>query len=730
MSTMSSTDSPDEAQRILAEIFGYHVFRGKQQEIIDHITQGGDALVLMPTGGGKSLCYQIPALLRPGVGVVVSPLIALMQDQVNALLQLGVRAAALHSGLSNEQIWQVAEQLRAGRLDLLYVAPERLLTPKFMHFLDSAQIALFAIDEAHCVSQWGHDFRPEYVQLSVLQKRYPKVPRIALTATADGPTQREIIQRLCLEQANHYRSGFDRPNICYRIVEKQKAPRQQLKLFLEREHPKDAGIIYCLSRKAVEQTAVWFQEQGKIALPYHAGLSAEVRNRNQARFLREESVIMVATIAFGMGIDKPDVRFVAHLNLPKSVESYYQETGRAGRDGLPANAWLAYGLEDVVMLRKIITKSEAEEQHIQLELRKLDALVGFCESTRCRRQTLLAYFDDSLAQPCGNCDNCLDPPQTWDATQAAQKALSCIYRTGQKFGVNHLLEVLRGANTQKIRKFGHDKLSTYGIGQDLDENTWRSVFRQLVAHQLAMVDIEGHGGLYLSEQARALLRGEQRLMLRVLPKQENTKTTAKNRKNYVFEGPALALWEALCQLRRQLAEQQQVPPYVIFHDTTLIDMVNRCPATLSEMGQVSGVGQHKLARYGAAFLALTTAHLAKYGPSLPAYSEATTVNELSDTIQQTLTLLRQGMRLPDIARHRDLKLGTIYHHLSQALEKNLLELDEITDIDEALIARIEDAFFSLPKEQQSSLRPLYDALDGQIDYSILRCVSSYFGWIP
>ncbi|HZV37360.1 MAG TPA: DNA helicase RecQ, partial [Pseudoxanthomonas sp.] len=495
-----STHDLPPAQRLLRDVFGYDAFRGPQQGVVEHVAAGHDALVLMPTGGGKSLCYQVPALLREGTGIVVSPLIALMQDQVEALRLFGVRAAFLNSTLDADTARQVEDALLAGELDLLYVAPERLLTPRFLSLLDRSRIALFAIDEAHCVSQWGHDFRPEYRQLTVLHERWPQVPRIALTATADPPTQREIAERLQLEQARRFVSSFDRPNIRYTVVQKENS-RRQLRDFVE-GHRGEAGIVYCLSRRKVEETAEFLREQGHAALPYHAGLPAEVRAENQRRFLREEGIVMVATIAFGMGIDKPDVRFVAHMDLPKSLEGYYQETGRAGRDGEAAEAWLCYGLGDVTLLKQMIERGEASEERKRLERVKLDQLLAYCESTECRRRVLLAGFGETYPRDCGNCDNCLEPAETWNATLAAQKALSCIYRSGQRFGAAHLIDILRGGETEKVRQFGHERLSTYGIGADLDASAWRSVFRQLVAAGLVAVDAEGYGALRLTEASR------------------------------------------------------------------------------------------------------------------------------------------------------------------------------------------------------------------------------------
>ncbi len=594
--------SDSSALSLLQTIFGYDRFRGRQAEIVEHVAQGGDALVLMPTGGGKSLCYQIPALMRPGCAVVVSPLIALMQDQVEGLHQLGVEAAFLNSTLDNNAAREVEQRYLRGELKLLYVAPERLLTPRFLALLEHTPAALFAIDEAHCVSQWGHDFRPEYIGLSLLHERYPAVPRIALTATADAATRREIVQRLALEDAAQFVSSFDRPNIRYRIVEKDNA-RKQLLAFIEREHDGDAGIVYCLSRKRVEETAQFLCDNGITALPYHAGMNAELRARNQTRFLREEGIVMVATIAFGMGIDKPDVRFVAHIDLPKSLEGYYQETGRAGRDGLPSSAWLAYGLNDVMQLKEMIESGQAPEAQKQVERQKLNAMLGLAETVACRRQVILAYFGEQSAD-CGNCDNCLNPPTTWDATEAARKALSCVFRTGQRFGAGHVIDVLLGKATDKVKQHFHDRVTTFGIGTDMPEAGWRSVLRQLLAAGYLQTEPE-FGGLQLTDTARPLLRGEQALRLRGLPDKKRDKTERDKKRSAASQDIAPqdeALWQRLRQKRRELADEQSVPAYLIFTDATLKAMLDAKPGTLADMAHISGVGAQKLERYGLAFL--------------------------------------------------------------------------------------------------------------------------------
>lgn len=593
--------SMPRALMLLKDIFGYPAFRGRQSEVIAHVAGGGDCLVLMPTGGGKSLCYQIPALLRDGVAVVVSPLIALMQNQVAALHEAGVRAAFLNSSLSQTETAAVERGMLAGAYDLVYVAPERLLTPRFLNLLAHTPLSLFAIDEAHCVSQWGHDFRPEYIQLSILHERFPHVPRIALTATADNVTREEIVSRLDLEGAQIFISSFDRPNIRYQIVDKVNG-KVQLLAFIHAEHDGDAGIVYCLSRKKVEETAAWLVEKGVRALAYHAGMSTEDRSRNQEKFLREDGIVMIATIAFGMGIDKPDVRFVAHLDLPKSVEGYYQETGRAGRDGQAANAWMAYGLGDVVQQRRMIEGSEADAQFKRIASTKLDALLALCEATTCRRVRLLEYFGEAATSAaCGNCDVCLNPPQVWDGTVAAQKALSCAFRTGQRFGAGHLIDVLRGNDTGRVRQWGHDKVSTFGIGKELDDKAWRAVFRQLAALGLLTADGEGHGSLRLTAASRAVLNGSQTVSLRLQPERKKitAKTTAAREDKLAALDPAArALWARLRAWRTEAAKKHGIPAYVVFHDTTLTELVRLRPRTENELRQVPGIGARKLESYG------------------------------------------------------------------------------------------------------------------------------------
>ena len=700
----------DPALNYLQNTFGYSDFRLQQREIVQTLIDADDAVVLMPTGGGKSLCYQIPSLVRKGTGIIISPLIALMHDQVIALQQLGINAAYLNSTLDAMSARQIEDDLISGRLDMLYVAPERLKTSGFIHLLQRSTISLFAIDEAHCVSQWGHDFRPDYIQLSLLHEQFPEIPRIALTATADERTRNEIKQRLALENAREFISSFDRPNICYRISEAQGNARNALMRFIQNEHANDSGIVYCLSRKKVEAIAEWLTEKGFTALPYHAGLSVEARETNQQRFLNEDAVIIVATIAFGMGIDKPDVRFVAHLNLPKSMEAYYQETGRAGRDGLPANAWMVYGLQDVITLKQMMASSTAEERYKRVEHHKLETMLGFTEITGCRRQSLLSYFDEQLDQACGNCDNCLNPVETWDATVAAQKALSCVHRTGQRFGVSYLVDVLTGKDDDRIRQFGHDNLSVFGIGKEYDSKHWRNIFRQLISRNLLAVDVEGHGSLRLTEQCRAVLRGEQSLLLRKLSKQ--TKAARRGRKS--FNGSNTSdhvLWEALRTCRKKLADENDVPPFVIFHDATLSEMMERQPVDHEQLLRINGVGDSKLKKYGDAFLKVISDHVNNQN------------HETSDTVNESLLLFHSGMDIDNIASQRQLKPATIYSHLAECIEQGELKLGDVIDLTQQEIDLIHEALLNTDTENKK-LKPVFDALDGMYDYNILRCVQA------
>jgi ATP-dependent DNA helicase RecQ len=599
------TDTSARALDILQTVFGYPAFRGQQQEIVDTVCNGGDALVLMPTGGGKSLCYQIPALVRDGVGVVISPLIALMQDQVDALEEVGVRAAFLNSTQTFEETLRIERLVRTGEIDLVYVAPERLMTQRCLDLFDASHIALFAIDEAHCVSQWGHDFRPEYIRLSILHERFPNVPRIALTATADQQTRAEIAHRLQLDDAKQFVSSFDRPNIRYQIVEKGNG-RKQLIDFIVAEHTGDCGIVYCLSRKKVEETAEFLNENGIRALAYHAGMDHAKRAANQARFLREENIVMVATIAFGMGIDKPDVRFVCHLDLPKSIEGYYQETGRGGRDGMPASAWMAYGLQDVVLQRRMIDESDADETFKRVLGMKLDAMLGLCETLSCRRMRLLDYFGERSG-PCGNCDTCLLPPISFDGTVPVQKLLSTIYRVDQRFAAGHIIDVLRGVTSERITQWRHDALSVYGIGNDRSEQEWRAIVRQAIALGLVTVDHDSYSSLKLTDAARPVLKGGQKVQLRQYQKPVKPKRQPSAPKGYVemdLSKSEQAIFDKLRWWRVETAREHGVPAYVVFQDATLREIAKVKPTSLEQLRGVTGVGEKKLVSYGDEIVAL------------------------------------------------------------------------------------------------------------------------------
>jgi len=602
---MDHQENNERALHLLQTVFGYPAFRGQQAEIVGHVSGGGDALVLMPTGGGKSLCYQIPALVRDGVGVVVSPLIALMQDQVDALAEVGVRAAFLNSTQTYEEASRIERQVRMGEIDLVYVAPERLMTERCLNLFQASKIALFAIDEAHCVSQWGHDFRPEYIKLSVLHEQFPNVPRIALTATADPQTRAEIIHRLQLGDAMQFVSSFDRPNIRYQIVEKANG-RKQLLDFITTEHGGDCGIVYCLSRKKVEETAEFLNENGVRAMAYHAGMDHAKRAANQARFLREENIVMCATIAFGMGIDKPNVRFVCHLDLPKSIEGYYQETGRAGRDGEPSSAWMAYGLQDVVLQRRMIDESEADETFKRVLGNKLDAMLGLCETLSCRRVRLLDYFGEQSG-PCGNCDTCLIPPVSFDGTVPVQKLLSAVYRVDQRFAAGHVIEVLRGVETDRIKTWHHDSLSVFGIGADRSEQEWRAILRQVIALGLVTVDHEQYSSLKLTDAARPVLKGGQKVQLRQYQKPVKQKSPSRASKGYVesdLSPREQAIFDKLRWWRVETARAHDVAAYIIFNDATLREIAKARPTTLSDLRGISGVGEKKLASYGDEIVAM------------------------------------------------------------------------------------------------------------------------------
>ncbi len=710
---MDSGGSLDRAQQMLADVFGFRQFRSHQADIIATVIAGGDVLALMPTGGGKSLCYQIPALVRPGVGIVVSPLIALMQDQVEALTQAGVKAAFLNSTLDYREQTALESRVAAGNLDILYVSPERLLQERTLALLGRTQLSLFAIDEAHCVSQWGHDFRPEYRQLKVLAERFPEVPRIALTATADERTREEIVTELRLGNARRYIASFDRPNIRYTISTMgSMGGRERLWQFIEAEHPDDAGIVYCLSRKSVDETAAWLKGKGRTALAYHAGLEAHVRRGVLERFRKEAGVIVVATIAFGMGIDKPDVRFVAHLNLPKSIEAYYQETGRAGRDGLAANAWLAYGLQDLIQLRQWIEKSDGSEAYKQSQRQKLGALVGLCELPSCRRQSLLAYFGERQTPACGNCDNCISPPETIDGTVLAQKALSAAYRTGQRFGATYLVDVLMGRATERVVRAGHDKLPVFGVGKDTDEAAWKGVFRQLAAAGFLTGDDDGYGTLVLTDMARPLLRGEERFLVRVATKEARAKSKKQSKSSIAVADADRPLFEALRALRLQLAGAAKLPPYIICTDVTLAELAAVRPTSEAALHGITGLGTSKVARYGAALLAVIAEHAANPVPT----------NGLSSTANQTLALHRQGLDADKIAATRRLDAEAIYSHFAEAIEAGVIEARDVLELDEADIDEILATFERLGTLDSGKLGPAHAALEARFAYGVLKCL--------
>lgn len=703
-----------QALDILRNRFGYDSFRFQQQEIIESLINGQDALVLMPTGGGKSACYQIPAIIRQGVGIVISPLIALMQDQVDSLAQNGIKAAFLNSSQLMQQQHQVRQQLVNNGIDLLYVAPERAITDDFLQLLQQCDIALFAIDEAHCVSQWGHDFRRDYQNLYRLHDLFPDIPRIALTATADKRTRQEIEQQLNLQQAGKFIHSFDRPNIFYQINQGNDNKRR-LWNFINTKHPQDAGIVYCLSRKQVEQTAYWLSEKGRNAVPYHAGLGRETRAENQRRFLQHEGVIIVATIAFGMGIDKPDVRFVAHLNLPKNIEAYYQETGRAGRDGLPADAWMAYGLQDIITLRQMSQDSDADESHKRNVHHKLEAMLGLCEQTRCRRQTILNYFGEELKDPCGHCDNCVQPPQTWDATEASRMALSCVYRTGQRFGVNYVIDVLLGKQHERIMKNGHNRVSTFGIGSFLSSSEWHGLYRQLIALGYLISDAESYGALKLSTICKPLLRNEETLQLRkqqtIMQKESRSTAKAKKTKTRLVDQP---LYNALREYRKNAADRQGVPPYVILHDKTLHDICSQRPTDKRQLQGISGIGSMKLNLYGSDLIEIIQ--------QFPV--DKTLDNRLSNTVNETLQLFLQNPSIDQLAEQRELSQNTIYNHLCTAIEADVIELDKVIDLNKDQLDEIVYALEMVKDDEDFSMKTVFESLDEKYDYHILNCVKA------
>ena len=723
------------ALKILQKVYGYESFQGDQQAVIEEICQGNDALVLMPTGGGKSICYQIPALLRPGLGVVISPLIALMQDQVDALLQLGVRAAYLNSSLAYEEARRTIEQVREGQLDLLYVAPERLVTKDFITLLQGSPLALFAIDEAHCVSQWGHDFRPEYLQLNCLHELFPHVPRIALTATADVRTREEISAKLHLEKAKVFIGSFNRPNIHYH-VEIKHHPQEQLLHFIQSQHPGEAGIVYCLSRKKVEETAVFLQSKNIAALPYHAGLSPETRSHHQKRFLREEGIVIVATIAFGMGINKPDVRFVAHIDCPKSLESYYQETGRAGRDGLPSEAWMCYSMVDIITLQRMMSTSEASAEVQRIEQQRLSSLLAYCETQLCRRKVILEYFGEPHLGHCATCDNCLTPVESWNATIPAQKVLSCVYRSGQNFGSHHITDILCGVANAKILKHHHETLSTFGIGKDLDRKVWLSVIRQLVLAEYLILDSQ-HGILKLGHNTKALLKGEIEIFLRKdvtsRPQRSERKNKSSSAHDLQLSSAQSLLFQALKSWRLMLSQSQNVAPYVIAADKVLHSLCLHTPQNSEELLYIQGMGKYKCAKYGEDIMAIFQQHPQAIAERLQPEpitrahklsASDSKKSELNDSMMESISLFLQGMDVDQISNGRGISAGSIHRHLCKGVEKGVLELKKLCCLKEEQLHEILAFMESIPAEGPF-LRTVYDHFEARYSFEDLNVLKSY-----